>query len=65
MYKMLSASIFFTILFCFITGKTTAQQKDSLLSQLSRKWIDAKIYTLKMAELMAEELAYNILYVGW
>lgn len=28
---------------------------DSLVAQLSRKWANAKVYALKMAELMPEE----------
>lgn len=45
-----------TVLCYFITPKSYAQQKDSLTSQLETKWLNAKIYTLKMAELMPEEL---------
>ena len=41
--------------FYFVTPKSFAQQKDSLNSQLETKWANAKIYTLKMAELMPEE----------
>lgn len=47
-----------TTLFYFVTSKSYAQQKDSLSSQLEVKWANAKIYTLKMAELMPEEF-YN------
>jgi uncharacterized damage-inducible protein DinB len=35
-----------------------AQTGDSLLNQLARKWLNAKMYTLKLAELMPEE-AYH------
>ncbi len=55
MYKTLSASICFVLVLCCTSCKTSAQQNDSLLSQLSRKWLNAKAYTLKMAELMPEE----------
>ena len=55
MYRTFSASVFFAILFCCITYTSSAQQNDSLLAQLSRKWINAKEYALKMAELMPEE----------
>lgn len=55
MYKTLSVSIGLAIILCCSAGKTSAQQNDSLLSQLSRKWLNAKVYTLKMAELMPEE----------
>ncbi len=34
---------------------THAQSKDSFQVQLSRKWINAKTYTLKMADLMPAE----------
>ncbi len=33
---------------------SSAQSGDSLLAQLSRKWIDSKAYTLKLAQLMPE-----------
>ncbi len=55
MYKTFSASVIFAILFCCITYTSSAQQNDSLLAQLSRKWTNAKVYALKMAELMPEE----------
>lgn len=35
-----------------------AQDSDSLLSQLSRKWNNAKVYTLKMAAQMPEDAFY-------
>lgn len=44
-----------TTLFYFVIPESYAQQKDSLTSQLETKWANAKIYTLKMAELMPEE----------
>jgi uncharacterized damage-inducible protein DinB len=44
-----------TALVYFVTPKSYGQQKDSLSSQLEVKWSNAKIYTLKMAELMPEE----------
>ncbi len=37
------------------TFSIAAQSGDSLLTQLSRKWENAKVYALKMAELMPEE----------
>ncbi len=45
----------FTLLFFFFPVKTFAQSNDSLITQLSRKWENAKVYALKMAELMPEE----------
>jgi uncharacterized damage-inducible protein DinB len=36
-------------------GSVHAQSKDSLIVQLSRKWVHAKDYALKMAELMPEK----------
>ena len=47
--------ILITILICSAATKSSAQQKDSLTSQLASKWENAKSYTLKMAELMPEE----------
>jgi hypothetical protein len=35
-------------------GSVHAQPKDSLIVELSRKWVHAKAYALKMAELMPE-----------
>ena len=35
--------------------KTSAQSSDSLVAQLARKWENAKVYALDMAELMPEE----------
>ena len=45
-------------LYLGISFSATAQTADSLLNQLSRKWINAKLYTLKLAEQMPEE-AFN------
>ncbi len=36
----------------------SAQMKDSLLTQLARKWSNSRMYTLKIAELRPEEF-YN------
>lgn len=44
-----------TVLFYFVAPKSYAQQKDSSSRKLEIKWANAKIYTLKMAELMPEE----------
>jgi uncharacterized damage-inducible protein DinB len=47
-----------TVLFLIISSFSVvlqAQVNDSLQVQLSRKWINAKAYTLKMAELMPAE----------
>ena len=38
-----------------LSGSIHAQMNDSLIVQLSRKWVHAKDYALKMAELMPEE----------
>ena len=38
-----------------ISFSCQAQQKDSLLVQLARKWSDSKAYALKIASLMPEE----------
>ena len=51
----------FIFLFCitiFVTipSKLSAQvNNDSLIAQLNRKWTNAKVYALKMAELMPEK----------
>jgi len=46
----------FMLLLCIGSIYTCcAQSGDSLLAQLSRKWIDSKAYTLKVAELMPAE----------
>lgn len=44
--------------FLLVSGTVQAQSGDSLLVQLSRKWANAKVYALKMAEQMPEE-AYD------
>jgi len=50
------ARIAFMVLFLPLSGSTLhAQTTDSLLVQLSRKWVHAKVYALKMAELMPEK----------
>ncbi|MEP6948923.1 MAG: DinB family protein [Ginsengibacter sp.] len=50
------AAIFFALALTAISFNLFAQRNsDSLLAQLNRKWADAKIYALKMAELMPEE----------
>ena len=46
------------LLIPILSGSLHAQVKDSLIVQLSRKWIHAKAYALKMAELMPEK-EYN------
>lgn len=46
--------IFLILLFAF-SSPLLAQTNDSLLNQLSRKWMNAKLYTLKMAEAMPAE----------
>lgn len=56
---IIKQAVFFFLLITFgftINGKT--QAKDSLLNQLAEKWNNAKMYTLKIAELMPEE-QYN------
>lgn len=41
---------------CFVfLNPATAQSTDSLTIQLSRKWVNAKAYALKMADLMPAE----------
>lgn len=46
------------LMLCSFSFTTFAQANDSLLSQLARKWVNSKAYTLRMAELMPEEF-YN------
>ncbi len=49
-------SLFFILFALAIPFKLPAQTStDSLVAQLSRKWTNAKVYALKMAELMPEE----------
>jgi uncharacterized damage-inducible protein DinB len=50
--KALGVMILFSVGFHFTS---TAQQKDSLLVQLSKKWSDSKAYALKIAALMPAE----------
>lgn len=45
-----------TALFYLVAYKSYGQHKDSLTSQLETKWTNAKSYTLKMAELIPEDL---------
>jgi uncharacterized damage-inducible protein DinB len=46
----------FIVTFFAVPVKLSAQNgSDSLLEQLARKWTNAKVYALKMAELMPEE----------
>jgi uncharacterized damage-inducible protein DinB len=51
-------SLFFIFLLCFVPFHATAQGKDSLLTQLERKWSNSKTYTLAIAKLMPEAF-YN------
>ena len=55
--RTLKFTLLFFIVILFATPfKLPAQaSNDSLLAQLNRKWANAKIYVLKMAELMPEE----------
>ncbi len=46
--------ISFTLVVFISSFKTSAQSSDSLVTQLARKWENAKVYALKMAELMPE-----------
>ncbi len=51
--------LFFLVIVLTVPFKISAQNNsDSLVAQLSRKWANAKVYALKMAELMPEEY-YN------
>jgi hypothetical protein len=43
------------LLSVFILNYCCAQSRDSLMVQLSRKWVHSKAYALKMAELMPEQ----------
>ncbi len=47
--------ISFVLLLFYGPVKSKAQTNDSLLTQLTRKWVNAKSYALKMGELMPEE----------
>lgn len=42
------------LLISLLSSSIRAQPQDSLIVQLSRKWVHAKAYALKMAELMPE-----------
>jgi len=47
---------FVIILIClFSTFREQAQLTDSLQVQLARKWVNSKVYALKLAALMPEE----------
>ena len=48
---------YFIIVFFYVgfSISANAQTNDSLLNQLSRKWVNAKLHTLKLAEQMPEE----------
>jgi uncharacterized damage-inducible protein DinB len=48
------ARAFVAALTLFLSNSLHAQTKDSLIVELSRKWINARAYALKMAELMPE-----------
>ena len=54
MQSKLTALFILLILYSF-SYRTCAQANDSLLTQLSRKWVNAKTYTLKIADLMPAE----------
>lgn len=47
--------LFFVLGLYILPLQSSAQDKDSLLTQLERKWSNAKMYTLAMAESMPEE----------
>jgi hypothetical protein len=47
--------IILLLIISFLSVVSHAQPKDSLLVQLSRKWTNAKAYTLKMVDLMPAE----------
>lgn len=54
-----TATIFLLVLL-YLSFPASAQNTDSLLNQLSRKWINSKAYTLQMAEAMpAENYSYK------
>ncbi len=48
-------TIISVLLFFYAPLKVQAQSNDSLLVQLARKWENAKVYALKMVELMPEK----------
>ncbi|MEO6637979.1 MAG: DinB family protein [Ginsengibacter sp.] len=56
--NLLKLTCAFFLLLVFTTAFKSFSQmnsSDSLVAQLSRKWANAKVYALKMAELMPEE----------
>ncbi|MEJ7911762.1 MAG: DinB family protein [Chitinophagaceae bacterium] len=53
--KRWSARLVLLIFFYTFSFESFAQTNDSLLNQLSRKWLHAKIYVLKMAASMPAE----------
>ncbi len=55
MQKLKRVSALLLFLSLAAITKTNAQTNDSLLNQLGKKWMNAKAYTLKVAELMPEE----------
>ncbi len=55
MIKLKFKTLFIVLILYSIPHKMFAQANDSLLTQLTRKWSNAKAYTVKIAELMPEE----------
>ncbi len=55
MQRTKQLTFFFVMIALGFSTNGIAQTNDSILSQLSRKWINAKTYTLKMADLMFAE----------
>lgn len=55
MFSFRCASILFLSFLFILPASLFAQTNDSLLSQLARKWNNAKEYTLQTAEMMPEE----------
>ncbi len=54
--KKIMCEIVILLISCYaVSFEATAQSRDSLTIQLSRKWENAKTYTLKMADLMPAE----------
>jgi uncharacterized damage-inducible protein DinB len=58
MHIIKQVTFFFLVMTVGFSFNGKAQTNDSLLNQLSAKWKNAKIYALKVAELMPEE-QYN------
>ena len=58
MHTIKQLTFFFLLMSLGFSINGKAQGSDSLLNQLSAKWKNAKIYALKVAELMPEE-QYN------